>query len=210
MALEVFIVCFMLSPGYFFTEPLKSFITGFLGITFLILCFLFLVFSPIFCNWNFLLMTESSSISLGLIIISLFYRLMANKTRSWAFLLKIIPALILFSILRDANAIIAVLIVLASAVYFIMHKRNSVFLILFIISLTLFFYSIYGINNKEIGFYERWVFPTLNNFYSRVQTHPDFKSFSKANNIPVSDQLNRDCKPQNPTESHRIRTIKEF
>ena len=50
------------------------------------------------------------------------------------------------------------------------------------------FYSWKGVNNQDLGMYQRWVFPMLNNFGKRVLTHKDWERFSDREHIPKSER----------------------
>ncbi len=152
----------------------------------LLLCvFILLVsvfFNKPFFHYNFMILTESISFSCLLVILSLFLRFTINKCP--LFLLKIIPVLVLFSLLRDVNTFIAFLIVLSSFFLFIPKKKFSVFLVLLTVSLVNLSFSTFTVNKKSHGMNQRWIFPMFNNYGKRMMAHKDWDNFSKNNQIP--------------------------
>ncbi len=150
--------------------------------------FLFVAFSSVFTSWNFAVLTESASVSCFLVILSILFQ---SMVRPFSMLyLTIIPFLLLFSLLRDFNSIIAFLMILSSLVCSVFNKRKFFFSGLLIVSsclLCLTFYSVKNLNH--LGMKQRWILPGLNNFSQRIMTHEDWPQFSKDNHIPVSEEL---------------------
>ena len=150
--------------------------------------FLFVAFSSVFTSWNFVVLTESASVSCVLIILSVLFRAM-TKTFS-GYYLAVIPVLFLFSLLRDFNSIIVFLIVLSSLLCFLFTKKKLFFSGLFIISSGLLCFTLYSVNSLEhLGMRQRWVLPTLNNFSQRIMTHKDWSEISETHGIPISKEL---------------------
>ncbi len=150
--------------------------------------FLFVAFSSVFTSWNFVVLTESASVSCVLIILSLLFRSMIKSFSGYY--LIVIPFLFLFSLLRDFNSIVAFLIVLSSLLCFLFTKKKLFFSGLLIISSGLLCFTLYSVNSLEhLGMRQRWILPTLNNFSQRVLTHKDWSEISETHGIPVSKEL---------------------
>ena len=148
--------------------------------------FLFIAFSSVFVSWNFVLLTESLSVSCLLVIVSILLRSMLQPFS--VFYLGIVLVLCLFSFLRDFNSLISFLVILSATVFF--RKRRVLFAGFLIISVVLFSFTFYSIKSLDhLGMKQRWVLPTLNNFSQRVMTHRNWEEFSKTYRIPVSGKL---------------------
>ena len=150
-----------------------------LSIIILMVSFLNTPFDDLIFN----IMTEPMNFSLILLIISCLFRLTIqfdNKIFS-----LFLFCLCYFSLLKDANNVMIPFFILSA--FLISFPKKQLFVLALVMSMFLF-YSWKGINNQDLGMYQRWVFPMFNNFGQRVLTHKDWEKFSDREHIPKSER----------------------
>ena len=150
-----------------------------LSIIILVIAFLNTPFDDLIFN----IMTEPINFSLILVIVSCLFRLIVQFDNKIFFLFLF--CLCYFSLLKDANNIMIPFFVLST--FLISFPKKWLSILTLVMSVFLF-YSWKGINNQDLGMYERWVFPMLNNFGQRVLTHKDWEKFSDREHIPKSQR----------------------
>ena len=131
----------------------------------------------------FNIMTETINFSLILLIISCLFRLIVqfdNKIFS-----LFLFCLCYFSLLKDANNVMIPFFILSALLISFPKKQLSV---LTLVISVFVFYSWKGVNNQDLGMYQRWVFPILTNFSQRVLTHKDWEKFSDREHVPKSER----------------------
>ena len=131
----------------------------------------------------FSIMTEPINFSLILVIVSCLFRLIVqfdNKIFS-----LFLFCLCYFSLLKDANNIMIPFFVLST--FLISFPKKWLSILTLVMSVFLF-YSWKGINNQDLGMYQRWVFPMLNNLSKRVLIYKDWEKFSDHEHIPKSER----------------------
>ena len=136
-----------------------------------------------FDDYHFFILAESINFSLILLIVSCLFRLIVqfdNKIFS-----LFLFCLCCFSILKDANNIMIPFFIASAFLISFPKKWLSV---LVLVMSVFVFYSWKGINNQDLGIYQRWVSPMLNNFSKRVLTHKDWEKFSDRKHIPKSEK----------------------
>ena len=149
-----------------------------LSIIVLMIAFLNTPFDDLIFN----IMTEPINFSLILVIVSCLFRLIVQFDDKIFSLFLF--CLSWFSLFKDGNNMMIPFFVLSAFLISFPKKQLS---ILSLVMSVFLFYSWKGINNQDLGMYQRWVFPMLNNFSQRVLTHKDWEKFSDREHIPKSE-----------------------
>lgn len=151
--------------------------------SFSFLWILFLSLSPRIAGWDFIMLSESVSLSMFALFLSC--GLLLLKAWNWARLLSLCVVAFLFSFSRDTNAYLLLMVGLLLLTALLLRWVDKRVLILIFV-----FLGVFALNNATADLGKRWVFPLINVIGRRIlpeQTKLEYLRLSC--DMPVSPAL---------------------
>ena len=139
---------------------------------------------PSVARWNFVALSESFSISLFTLFVSVWIMFLSTKRPSW--LVGVAIAALLFGGTRDTNAY--VLLMIASIIMITMIVSIKIPKVP-LMALCVWFICIFSLSNFSAQAGDRWMFPFYNIMGQRILPVPEHVSYFSSHGMPTNRAL---------------------
>ena len=139
---------------------------------------------PAVARWNFMALSESFTISLFIVFVSVWIMFLSTRRSSW--LVGVAIAALLWGGTRDTNAY--VLIMIASIIMITMIVSIK-FPKVPLMALGVWFICIFSLSNFSAETGDRWVFPFYNIMGQRILPVPEHVSYFSSHGMPINHAL---------------------